>query len=672
MGARGNRLARTLLAFAIILLPACVGILSGVPVTPALPQTSATNTAEWPANTFAVLCFHDIQDDLLVRPDSYTVSTRNLALDLSWLYQHDYHVITLDDVIESRLTGGRALPSRAVLLSFDDGLESTYSRAFPLLEAFHYPAIVGLVGSWLEPPDPQNAVDYGDAHLKRGDFVTGEQIHEMQRSGLIEFASHTYGLHRGITANPQHNQEPAVVSRWFQPNGQYEDPEAYRLRLRTDLAHNNAMLETLTGKRPRLMVWPYGAHNHVADAVATEQGMPYALTLERGLNTPDVPLSRMRRMLITHDFTPADFSGRLQHQESPEPLRVMQIDLDSVYDADAAQQEKNLSALLDRVKASGINTVYLQAYADPDGAGVASALYFPNRHMPMRADLFNRVAWQLRTRTGVGVYAWLPLLAYALPASDRAADHWVVSQRAAAPGDVKRLSPFDSNVRQAIREIYEDLALGNSFQGLLFSDDATLDDFEDAGPAALATYAQWGLPADVGAIRSSPETFQKWSQLKIAYLTAFSLELAQTVRADHGDLRTARNLFARVVIDPRSQSWMGQSLGDALKSYDYVALMAMPYMEGERGDSTRWLTSLTSRVATYPEGLNKTVFELQSVDWAQGHRRIPDAELVKQIRAIRTAGARSFGYYPDDFIGGQPSLEVLKPALSMQSFPDHR
>ena len=624
---------------------------------------------EWPANTFAAICFHDIQDDLQTRPDSYSVSTRSLAVYLSWLHEHDYHVITLDDVIESRKEGGKPLPPRAVLLSFDDGLASAYTRAFPLLEAFHFPATIALVGSWLEPKGADEKVAYGDITIRRGEFLTADQIREMQRSGLIEFGSHTYALHKGIIANPQQNLEPAVASRQFTAPGSYETNQAYEQRLRDDMARNNAAIEELTGKPPRVVIWPYGARSQVADQVAGELGMPYGMTLDRGLNTPDVPLNHIRRIIVTHDFTPADFADRLQRQRDREPIRVMQVDLDQVFDPDPRQQEANLSTLLDRVKAFGINTIFLQAYADPAGTGVATALYFPNRHLPMRADLFNRVAWQLRTRTGVAVYAWLPLLAYALPPSEPAHDHWVTGSQAAHGEQVQRLSPFDPVVRQTIREIYTDLSTSAAFQGLLFSDDATLNDFEDSSATALKTYQEWGLPASVASIRANPQLLQKWTQLKIEYLTSFSLELVQVVRADHSDMSTARNLFARVVMEPRSEEWFGQSLTDALKSYDYVALMAMPFMEEQRSRPMHWLAQLEARVAAQPKGLGKTIFELQTVDWAKGHQPIPDSTLVEEIRMLRAAGARGIGYYPDNFINGQPSLKLLKPELSLQAFP---
>ncbi len=631
---------------------------------------SAAAGNAWPANSFAVICYHDIRDDRLEDPDSYTVETRNLALQFAWLRAHDYHVISLEELIQARMHH-LELPPRAVLISFDDGLESVYSRAFPLLRAFQYPAIVGLVGSWLESDGTPGAkVRYGDTEVARSNFVTTDQIHEMLASGLIEIGSHSYAAHTGVPGNPQENLEPAVVTRQFNKGtGAYEDEAQYEARVRDDLSRNNAALASLTGRSPRVIVWPYGAHNRAADSIAQGLGMPYGLTLELGLNTPDVPLSRMRRILVTHDFTTADLARALEEPDEPEALRVIQVDLDYVFDPDPRQQESNLSALLDRVKSMGVNAVFLQAYADPEGTGTARALYFPNRRLPMRADLFNRVAWQLRTRCGVAVYAWLPLLAFDLPADDAAHDHWVEASDPVKAGDVKRLSPFDPLVRQAVRDIYTDLSTYTEFQGLLFSDDATLNDFEDASPEALRTYRQWGLPGDVSAIRADPRLLAQWSARKTGYLTQFSIELAALVAADHENIDTARNLFASVVTQPQSEQWLAQSLPEALAAYDHVALMAMPYLEEERAAPGPWLKHLVVTVGTQPQGLNKTIFELQSVDWAHHNQPIPGTTLAEQLALLKRAGARHFGYYPDDFVTGRPSLELLRPVLSLKAFP---
>jgi biofilm PGA synthesis lipoprotein PgaB len=621
----------------------------------------------WPDNSFVVICYHDIQDDLLARPDNYTTETRELALQFEWLRSNGYHVVSLDDVIASR-RDHKQLPARAVLLSFDDGLESVYTRAFPLLEAFHYPAIVGLVGTWRDDEkDLGPKILYGGAELASTGFLSKAQIQVMQRSGLIEFGSHTFDLHHGILANPQGNLEPAVVARRFSASKGYESETAYLERVRTDLAKNSRLIQSLTGKSPRVVVWPYGAYNQASSQIAAQLGMPYALTLDEGVNTPDVPLDRMRRVLITHDVTTRDLAWTLEKAVRPEPMRVMHVDLDYVYDADAAQQESNLSALLDRVKAMGVNTVFLQAYADPDGKGSASALYFPNRHLPMRADLFNRVAWQLRTRCGVAVYAWLPVLAFTVSPNEAAG--LVTADPPDKGGDVHRLSPFDARSRQIILDVYQDLSTYGEFQGLLFSDDATLNDFEDASPAALAEYRKWGLPADVVAIRNDPALLATWTQHKTRFLTDFTLQLAAEVRRSHSDLHTARNIFASVVLDAASEAWFAQSYSNQLRAYDYVAIMAMPLMEGHARDANEWLSQLVVRAMQAPGASAKTVFELQSVDWTHQGKPVPSEVLARQMQLVRTNGGDSFGYYPDDFPAREPRLDVVRPEISLKSFP---
>ena len=47
-------------------------------------------------------------------------------------------------------------------------------------------------------------------------------------------------------------------------------------------------------------------------------------------------------------------------------MRIMHIDLDYVYDANQAQQEKNIRALIERIRHIEANTIFLQAFADPD------------------------------------------------------------------------------------------------------------------------------------------------------------------------------------------------------------------------------------------------------------------------------------------------------------------
>ena len=77
--------------------------------------------------------------------------------------------------------------------------------------------------------------------------------------------------------------------------------------------------------------------------------------------------------------------------------------------------------------------MFLQAYSDPTGDGLVRSVYFPNRWLPVRADLFNRAAWQLHNRANVMVYAWMPVLAYDLDASIPRVTRWQPGQAEARP-----------------------------------------------------------------------------------------------------------------------------------------------------------------------------------------------------------------------------------------------
>ena len=613
---------------------------------------------------YLVLSYHDVVADVREHRDPDSVDIEEFQRQLAWLRGHGYVAVSLAEIIAAR-SGGKPLPARAFLLTFDDGYRSVYTRVFPLLKLYRYPAVVAVVGSWMEAA-PDAAIDYGGVQRTRDDFVTWPELKEMADSGLVEVASHTYDLHQGLVANPQNNVQPAATTRRYDPvSRSYETDADYGARIRADLERSARVIGERVGKKPRAIVWPYGAYSKDTNAIARDTGMTVAFNLQDGLNPVARPLDRIHRALVRYVSTLGEFVGLLTPAQRPPMQRIIHVDLDYIYDPDPAQQEHNLGRLLDRVKALGVNTVYLQAFADPDGNGAADAVYFPNRHLPMRADLFNRVAWQLRTRAGVGVYAWIPLLAFELPAGHPASALRVVTAGTGGPG-YPRLSPFSPAARQVIREIYADLAKSTPIAGLLFHDDGTLSDFEDASAAALQVYARdWQLPASIEALRADPAAMKVWTERKTAALTAFSLELADVVRQYQPDIRTARNLYAATVMTPEAQAWFAQSLPDFIGAYDYTALMAMPYMEGAK-DPQRWLDTLFDRVAAVPGALDKTVFELQARDWARA-RPVPGAVLAAQVRALRLRGARHIGYYPDDFAGNQPAFDEIQPALSQRS-----
>jgi peptidoglycan/xylan/chitin deacetylase (PgdA/CDA1 family) len=58
---------------------------------------------------------------------------------MKYLKDADYHIISFGD-LENYFRRGTTLPSRPVVLSFDDGWSDQYIYAFPILEKYHYTA----------------------------------------------------------------------------------------------------------------------------------------------------------------------------------------------------------------------------------------------------------------------------------------------------------------------------------------------------------------------------------------------------------------------------------------------------------------------------------------------------------------------------------------------------
>ena len=607
-------------------------------------------------NQYTVLAYHHVIEEK-VDPkvdDKYlpqTIRVETMVAHFNWLKINGYTVISFQDVLDAR-AGKKTLPAKSVLLTFDDGYESFYRLVFPLLKLYRYPAVLAVMGKWIDTPENE-MVGYGsEQSLQRNYFLTWAQIKQLHDSGLVEIASHSYNLHHAELSSSEKSQQPAAVTPIWK-DGQFETLAQYQERVVADLKKSSDEIKRRIGVAPRIMVWPYGRFSELTTKIAAQTGMVDQFTLQdEGLN--EVADHRIKRLLMEEETDFGVIESFLKGEIwTSNVQRVVHVDLDYVYDKDPKQQSKNMDVLLERIKRYGISTVYLQAYADTNGDGVAEALYFHNRHMPVRADLFSRVAWQLMTRAGVKVYAWMPVMAFDLGAGH----NYVTDVRTQTinPKSYKRLSPYDSNNRKIITEIYEDLGLYTKFNGILFHDDAFLGDFEGIEPK--------NAPASDGsnAAQVRQQAIEK-TQFLIDWTQSLKASAAYYQMGGANSIKTARNIYASVITDRDAQNWFAQNLEMFSQAYDYTAVMAMPYMEGARNPD-EWLEALARDVKARVDP-SKVVFELQSTDW-NSKKPIPSSQLVHWMRILKSNGIRNYGYYPDDFVNNAPDAKVLHPDFSL-------
>ncbi|MBU0533870.1 MAG: poly-beta-1,6-N-acetyl-D-glucosamine N-deacetylase PgaB [Candidatus Omnitrophica bacterium] len=613
-------------------------------------------------NTFKVIIYHDTPKD--VNLDDFAVDRVAFVQQIEYLRAHGYNFISFEDILKAN-KGEIILPEKAVLLRSDDAYLSFYEFVYPVLKLYGYPSLLGVVTNWVE---------LGQTYTQ-APLMNWEQLQEVANSGLVEIASHSHNLHNDIPSNPQGNTAWAAVTLEYYPDTQtYETEEHYRQRIYEDLLLSRNILREKLGVNARAIIWPYGEYSQASVEEAKKAGFEATFDTTDKLASID-NLDIVHGSFVMRNPTIEEFIENLKRNFSiPMKRRIMQADLDLLYDTDPVQQTHNIDKFIERAFSMKVNTVYLQAFCDDEGDGAISSVYFHNRVLPVRADLFNHVANQLSIR-GIRVYAWMPMLSIVLPDEKENERLRVMQFR---DGEITlsdswypRLSPFSAEARQKLIMLYEDLSAANPrLDGVVFQDDGYLNDFEDFNPAALAQYLEISGGEDIPYQELNEEQKQRWTKLKTETLIELTEELKEAFLHYNPFTKSVRILYAPVLTEPESEEWFAQNYADSLKAYDYVLIMAYPKME-EVKNSTKWLQKLVQKAKEYPDGIQKTIFKVQTYDWKR-KKWINSRIVDRWLRTLVSSGAQHIAYYPDNCIDNKPDEKIIRLMMSSEDFPFKR
>lgn len=578
----------------------------------------------------AVLCYHEIDHP----KDYYSVKQSMLEAHLDYLKKNGYHFVTLNEYLD--YTAGKiTLPDKSVMLTFDDGYLSFYTKVYPLLQKYQVPAMLAIVTSWTDgeglPSDVRSV-------------ATWAQLREMEKSGLVTVVSHTHALHKQQAIDPQGDRN-GIAGYHLYINGHYETDEEYKQRLENDLAETQRLFVKNLGHPSQVLVWPYGIYSAVSMQAAADHGMTATFLLNGGVNTASLADQRFaKRMIMGQDTDVKRLQQRLTTNHdtwNSKPLRLAQVDLDNLYDKDPVVFQQNLKTTLAILRRSKINVVALQAFADPDGDGNVSQVYFYNQQLPVAADIFNAAANAMQQR-GMMVVAWLPGLTYQpfINADNSNAVQGLDGQT----GWYRRLSPFDTQGVEKVARLYRDLSTYTVASGVLLQDDLYLNDFEDASPYGQAAYQKaFGHAFS----KNAPEAEQKqWMELKTRQLNQVSETLLGAFKENRPLAITMRDLYDEPVRDPDSQAWFAQNYKDALKRYDYTVVMAYPQMNEEK-DADAYLKEMAGAVKE-AGGSKKTIVKIQTYDWKK-EKWLDKPTFQKELKELKEEKIRNRGTYPQTY-----------------------
>jgi peptidoglycan/xylan/chitin deacetylase (PgdA/CDA1 family) len=188
-----------------------------------------------------ILTYHYIR----VNPDrndrlgfALSVTPSDFAAQMDWLAQNGYHTITTADLY-TYLNKYGGLPSKPVILTFDDGYADFYTTALPILRSHGFVAVSYVVSGFVGWPG----------------YMTSAQIREADRSGM-EIGSHTVN-HPNLA-----NMSAAAV--WSQ------------------LTQSKQFLEQVLGHPVLSFCYPSGKYTSAVAAAVAAAGFQDATTTRSG------------------------------------------------------------------------------------------------------------------------------------------------------------------------------------------------------------------------------------------------------------------------------------------------------------------------------------------------------------------------------------------------------
>ncbi|MBI3651093.1 MAG: polysaccharide deacetylase family protein [Acidobacteria bacterium] len=184
------------------------------------------------AAALPVLTFHAV--DKLASVNSF--SPQLFRRGLQRLRQAGYQTIPLLEAIDC-IKHQRRFPERSLVITFDDGYESVYRLAFPVLQELKFSATVFLtVGI-----HPTTQLEARLPSLENRLMLSWREIHEMQKY-CIEFGAHTL-THPDLTT-------------------------LSRQQIEVEIGESKKRLEEATGKAVSSFAYPFGRFDERAREIA--------------------------------------------------------------------------------------------------------------------------------------------------------------------------------------------------------------------------------------------------------------------------------------------------------------------------------------------------------------------------------------------------------------------
>ncbi|MDT5025691.1 MAG: hypothetical protein QOE61_2117 [Micromonosporaceae bacterium] len=259
-----------------------------------------------------ILTYHDISHI----KSQYSVTPETFAAQMKMLHDGGWITLTADRL--EAWHRGEPLPSRSVLITFDDGCTGVWRYAEPVLRRYNMHAAAFIITGFVGTHAPY--------------YMTWDHITDLHAAGRWDILAHTHLGHVYVPADDNGGTGPYLTTpMYLADRRRVETATEFHGRVTNDLAECKRQLGLQGFAAPRFFAYPFSAHEAdvVQQTVLSLYGGGGMLDDSKSIqvtSTEDVSRGLIRRMDITWDTSLEDFVRKLElasplDPASADPLR---------------------------------------------------------------------------------------------------------------------------------------------------------------------------------------------------------------------------------------------------------------------------------------------------------------------------------------------------------------
>lgn len=192
-----------------------------------------------------ILLYHDIDGK-----GGFSVSLRTLRKQFELIRKRKIRVIPLCELI-AHLEDPVPFKGRVMVITFDDGFHSMYTKMLPLVREFKYPVTLFVYTDFI--------------YTSAEESLTWKELREMSSEG-IDIESHTV-THRDLLALVHRKRSPDTDRALF-----------------NEIYMSKRIVELYLGKRVKYLAFPYGRYNLKVLEFSRKAGYERVFSTDEGAN----------------------------------------------------------------------------------------------------------------------------------------------------------------------------------------------------------------------------------------------------------------------------------------------------------------------------------------------------------------------------------------------------